>query len=81
MKEGYLMLIYNVAGPEQYGCKKGRVEEIPSKSQKWVTYHLRPEHQLCKCYTRAAHTVINIQPELFFFTEVLSPCASQCSHA
>lgn len=44
MKEGYLMIIYNVAGPEHLGCKKGRGEEIVSKSQEWVT-SFTPERQ------------------------------------
>lgn len=33
-----------------------------------------------KCYIRAAHTVINIEQELFFVIEVLAPCACQCRH-
>lgn len=65
--------MYNLAGPEHQGCKKGRGEEIPSKSQNWVTYLLHPEHQSdLSAVTKAAHTVV-CSPELFFFIEVLAP--------
>lgn len=47
------MLMYNVGVPE---CKKGRSEEIPSESLKWVTYLLHPEQQTDVSAIQEQHT-------------------------